>query len=461
MNEKMKKTMKRSLALMLALILAIGTGTWMRDARLKADEEAPEAEVVVEEAAPAEEPAPAPVEEPVIVVQEIELPAEEPASSEEPVPEGEAAPADEEKQDAEAEADAEKQDAEKQDAEAEADAEKQDAEAEAEKTAETKAPFDVRAAYEHYMSLATEEERIAFLESLDPADRAALEEYIALKEAEAAAAEKQDADAEAEEKEEEEDEAEESADAAFGSAKVSGEWAGRDTSATRCLSVEVYVDGELTDTCYTEMNRSVAKFSVALGGCTVESESSTCGAFSGGSGSYKVDMYADTSATVTIKLLAPEVESYTVRFFDFDGEQIGEDQLVKSGEAAVPPEEAPVSEEHEFTGWDVNYDCVTSDLDIYPRVDVEDEDEDEEKEETKHTVSIWFEYISETEEGYGTVVGIYSEIEGFEDEVGYQWQYSTDESSWTNISGATESTYTYTIDEINIGYYFRLTVNGN
>lgn len=446
MNEKMKKTMKRSLALMLALILAIGTGTWMRDGRLKADEEAPEAEVVVEEAAPAEAPAPAPVEEPAIVVQEVTLPAEEPK----------------------VEAEAEAVD---RSAEAVEEAEEPKAEEPAEEAApaeEEKAPFDVRAAYEKYMSLGSDEEKASYLDSLDAADRKALEDYIAEKELEAAGAavmfaaapaeEEQEAEAEAEA---DKAEAEAPEDTSFGSAKVSGEWSGRDTSGTRSLSVEVYVDGELADSCYTEMNKSVAKFSIALGGCTVESESSSCGAFSGSNGSYTVDMYADTSATVTIRLLAPVVESFTVRFFDFDGEQIGEDQLVKSGEAAVPPEEAPVSEEHEFTGWDVNYDCVTSDLDIYPRVDVEDEDEDEEKEETKHTVSIWFEYISETEEGYGTVVGIYSEIEGFEDEVGYQWQYSTDESSWTNISGATESTYTYTIDEINIGYYFRLTVNGN
>lgn len=146
MSEKMMKIMKRSLALALALILVIGAGSWMKDARLKADEEAPEAEVVVEEAVPVEEPAP--TEEPVIAVQQVEFTAEpvseEPAAEPtvEPVPEPTEEPV-------------------------------------AEEPEEEKALFDVREAYEHYMSLGSEAEKQAYLESLDAADRAELEKYIA------------------------------------------------------------------------------------------------------------------------------------------------------------------------------------------------------------------------------------------------------------------------------------------
>lgn len=61
-----------------------------------------------------------------------------------------------------------------------------------------------------------------------------------------------------------------------------------------------------------------------------------------------------------------EINTYTVRFFDNDGKQIGADQVINWNEAAVEPndEDIPTVEGHTFTGWDKDFDHVKSDLDI-------------------------------------------------------------------------------------------------
>ena len=59
----------------------------------------------------------------------------------------------------------------------------------------------------------------------------------------------------------------------------------------------------------------------------------------------------------------PEVESYTVRFFDWDGVQIGTDQSVLRGGSAVPPAD-PVRAGHTFAGWSTSYNGIIADTDI-------------------------------------------------------------------------------------------------
>lgn len=77
MSERAKSIMKGLLALALALAMVLGMSAWMKDSRLKADEEAPEAEVIAEEATVVEVIELADSDaEPVIVVQEIVLPEE-------------------------------------------------------------------------------------------------------------------------------------------------------------------------------------------------------------------------------------------------------------------------------------------------------------------------------------------------------------------------------------------------
>ena len=60
----------------------------------------------------------------------------------------------------------------------------------------------------------------------------------------------------------------------------------------------------------------------------------------------------------------PEVPEYTVRFFGKDGApQIGEDQKVKEGDNATPPD-APTVEGWHFAGWDKPYNMIMADVDI-------------------------------------------------------------------------------------------------
>lgn len=58
------------------------------------------------------------------------------------------------------------------------------------------------------------------------------------------------------------------------------------------------------------------------------------------------------------------INTYIVRFFDIDGMQIGEDQMIEYGGAAVAPD-APEVEGYTFLRWNQFFNYVESDLDIY------------------------------------------------------------------------------------------------
>lgn len=469
MNEKMMKVMKRSLALALALILVIGAGSWMKDALLKADEEAPETRAVVEDAVPAE----APVEEPVIAVQEVELPAEEPAPeptvepTPEPAPEPTEEPVAEEVIEEKAPFDVREayehyislgSEAEKQayldsldpadreeleryiaeqepaaveaveeaveEAEAEAEAEE---EPKAEEPAEEeKAPFDVLAAYEHYASLGSDDEKAAYLESLDPADRAELESCIAEKELK-----------EEEPEEPEKEPEEEAVPGTFGSAMISGEWAGRDTSTLRSFSIEVYVDGKLADSCSGEANKSVANFSVALGDCTIASVNSSCASFSGSNGTYAIDMHTDTYATVTIMLEAPEAEEEPEEF---------------DPEKAYEAYKAMTEEEREAfiaTLTDEEYEAILK---------LEEEEKAKEHQEVKKSVKIWSDRTAVMSEG--DTVHLYSRLIGFDGiDVQYQWKCDkNDGRGYQPVPGANDATYSFKADAETLSWNWKLSV---
>lgn len=446
MKEKVKVIIKGSLALLLALSMVVSGGVWMKDAQLLADEAAPEAAVVVEEAAPAELPVPA--AEPVAVVQEVTLPAEEPAENEPAVRSPEAV----EEAAAEPVADAQTQDAEpaeQADSPAEAEQAEEPAEQEA-VSAESEAPFDVRAAYEHYMSLSTDAEKRAFLESLDPADRAALEEYIALKEAEAAAAEKQDAEAEADEDKAEDAEVEVTVDEDQQTVEAAVEEAApaeeekQDVEADEDKAEDEPDEEEPED---EEPEVEVRKSALLLAYenyLTMTEEEQA---------EYLEGLTEKERAR--FEKLAELVEagsSFTVRFFDYEGNQIGEAQTVIAGASAVAPE-APSKEGEEFTGWNANFSCVLSDLDVYPRVN---------EEEKEYSVYIWCELLSEGKYDVGAEVGFYSELKGFEDveELGFEWQCSADGENWEDYSGAAGETFSYVVTEENYNFTWRLIVNG-
>ena len=77
--------------------------------------------------------------------------------------------------------------------------------------------------------------------------------------------------------------------------------------------------------------------------------------------------YKNVTSDLTLKPLY-EINTYTVKFFDKDGNQIGESQTVKWNEAAIAPADQ-VWEGHTFTGWDADFKHVQSDLDIKPLFD--------------------------------------------------------------------------------------------
>ncbi len=64
----------------------------------------------------------------------------------------------------------------------------------------------------------------------------------------------------------------------------------------------------------------------------------------------------------TTEPIQPEAKYYTVTFVDFDGKVI-DTQSVKEGESAAAPE-APKRAGYNFTGWDAEFDNVTSDLTV-------------------------------------------------------------------------------------------------
>ena len=79
--------------------------------------------------------------------------------------------------------------------------------------------------------------------------------------------------------------------------------------------------------------------------------------------------FDNITADLTVKAQY-EIKTFSVKFFDKDGNQIGETQTVNWNEAAVAPSD-PVWEGHTFTGWSAAFDHVKSDLDIKPIFDVE------------------------------------------------------------------------------------------
>ena len=75
-------------------------------------------------------------------------------------------------------------------------------------------------------------------------------------------------------------------------------------------------------------------------------------------------------------------------------------------------------------------------------------------------IRIWHEPANESLY-IGAEVTIYSSLTNNEyyTNFDYQWQFSTDCSSWEDIDGATGDTYTTILDQSNSGCYYRLVVN--
>ncbi len=79
--------------------------------------------------------------------------------------------------------------------------------------------------------------------------------------------------------------------------------------------------------------------------------------FSGWSGSYQ---NVQSNITVTAQY---EINTYTVRFLDYDGTTVLKSETVNHGSDATPPAD-PTREGYRFTGWQGTYTDITADTDI-------------------------------------------------------------------------------------------------
>ncbi len=80
--------------------------------------------------------------------------------------------------------------------------------------------------------------------------------------------------------------------------------------------------------------------------------------------------YTFTFNNATKKLIVKYVPTtYTVKFFDWDGTQIGSTQTIAIGKPATAPadptRESTVSHDYTFSGWSENFSSVTKDMEIY------------------------------------------------------------------------------------------------
>lgn len=79
--------------------------------------------------------------------------------------------------------------------------------------------------------------------------------------------------------------------------------------------------------------------------------------------------FTNVTADLTVKAQF-EINTFTVRFFDMEGVQIGADQQIEYGNAATAPD-APKMEGYVFIGWDKSFNYVESDLDVYALYELE------------------------------------------------------------------------------------------
>lgn len=78
---------------------------------------------------------------------------------------------------------------------------------------------------------------------------------------------------------------------------------------------------------------------------------------------------------------------YTIRFFDYNGQQIGEDQVIQAGKNATPPAD-PTREGFTFTGWEPKNDYIG----VYKNATIVAQYKDNSGDTSRHTVSFYSGY---------------------------------------------------------------------
>ena len=83
-------------------------------------------------------------------------------------------------------------------------------------------------------------------------------------------------------------------------------------------------------------------------------------------------------------------------------------------------------------------------------------------EECSREVHIEYEILSEGPLTYGSVVRFYASLIGFknEEEAFFQWQYSADGETWSDVDKGTEQELIITIDVSNARMFWRVVVTG-
>lgn len=139
-------------------------------------------------------------------------------------------------------------------------------------------------------------------------------------------------------------------------------------------------------------------------------------------------------------------------------------EIVVSDEVAAPvveeaAEEGEPAAETEEAAEPVDGEDAEEVEDAEDAEEAEEEEEEEEEENYTLDVSIWLENLSEGKLVYGSNVRWHSVVSNAKEgsAITYQWQYQ-DAEGWHDIPGANGDTYSFTIDETNAGYYWRVNV---
>ena len=137
-------------------------------------------------------------------------------------------------------------------------------------------------------------------------------------------------------------------------------------------------------------------------------------------------------------------------------------ETVEAPEAEVAPEIAVEEIAVEETVEEIVEEIATEET-VIEEVAAEEIPEDAQlvgviEESVERSVSIYASYSGSTV-SYGDTIKLYAVLKGYEN-VNYemQWQVSSDNSSWQNISGANGSSYNVVVSEDNANNYYRIAV---
>ena len=132
--------------------------------------------------------------------------------------------------------------------------------------------------------------------------------------------------------------------------------------------------------------------------------------------------------------------------------------------ASAFSEENTVSDEDtlDLKGMKQAYSIISNELDISAVTLTPQEEDEEEKDDSEQPdleVTIFFANTESIELGDTLLMEAFVYGPDAEKELTYQWETSVDGETWTKIENATESTYSFLLDEENSDDFFRVIVD--